>query len=69
MNQQSGSLFTGFSGKAITSGRIFPLTRLCCIQTEVACCYLHLKKPYKLTRNALLDFCSSVIYLFIPALR
>lgn len=24
MNQQSGSLFIGFSGKAITSGRISP---------------------------------------------
>lgn len=78
MNHQSGSLFIGFSGKAITSGRIspHPLMFVLYVKSILLTAYIgslllspFKKKRYKLTRNALLDFCSSVIYLSIPVLR
>lgn len=56
MNQQSGSLFIGFSGKAITSGRISPhplmfqcVVPLLCIKSMLLTAYIGslLLSPFK----------------------
>lgn len=52
MNQQSGSLFIGFSGKAITSGRISPcVVPLLCIKSMLLTAYIGslLLSPFKKT--------------------
>lgn len=54
MNHQSGSLFIGFSGKAITSGRISPhplmfVNVLLCIKSMLLTAYIGslLLSPFK----------------------